>query len=166
MGIFDKLKDAMRMSEEDYLDDINVDDDDVEEDDVVQPRSFVSRRQSSSRQYDTSADNVVNINSSAQSSRSESAKAHVVFLQINSFAEVNQAADVVKDKRVVLLNIETCPNEDSRRILDFIYGVAYACNGEINRIAARAYIITPHNVPFTGELLDEAVTAASNNSLF
>ena len=34
-------------------------------------------------------------------------------------------------------------------------GVAYANNGDIKRVAGRAYIITPYNVPLTGELLDE-----------
>ena len=160
MGLFDKFKNAMSMSEEEYLEDIDVDED---EEDYVQPRAHSSHR-TSARQYDSSsADNVVDIRSSAAAAKPDSAKAHVVFKKIDSFAEVGPVADVLNEKRIVILNLETCPNDDSRRIIDFLYGVAYANKGTIQRVAGRAYIITPNNVPLSGELLDEVTNSANNN---
>lgn len=160
MGLFDKFKNAMSMSEEEYLEDIDVDED---EEEYIQPRSHSSHR-TSARQYDSSsADNVVDIRSSAAPARSDSSKAHVVFKKIDSFAEVGPVADVLNEKRIVILNLETCPNDDSRRIIDFLYGVAYANKGTIQRVAGRAYIITPNNVPLSGELLDEVTNSANNN---
>lgn len=160
MGLFDKFKNAMSMSEEEYLEDIDVDED---EEEYVQPRSHSSHR-TSARQYDSSsADNVVDIRSSTAPARSDSSKAHVVFKKIDSFAEVGPVADVLNEKRIVILNLETCPNDDSRRIIDFLYGVAYANKGTIQRVAGRAYIITPNNVPLSGELLDEVTNSANNN---
>ena len=159
MGLFDKFKNAMSMSEEEYLEDIDVDEDDEE---YVQPRSHSSHH-TSARQFDSSsADNVVDIRSSS-AVKSDSAKAHVVFKKIDSFAEVGPVADVLNEKRIVILNLETCPNDDSRRIIDFLYGVAYANKGTIQRVAGRAYIITPNNVPLSGELLDEVTNSANNN---
>ena len=159
MGILDKFKNAMSMSEEEYLEDIDVDED---EEDYVQPRAHSSHR-SSARQFDSSsADNVVDIRSSS-AVKPDSAKAHVVFKKIDSFAEVGPVADVLNEKRIVILNLETCPNDDSRRIIDFLYGVAYANKGTIQRVAGRAYIITPNNVPLSGELLDEVTNSANPN---
>lgn len=38
---------------------------------------------------------------------------------------------------------------------DFLSGVAYANNGQIQRVANSTYIITPYNVDIMGDLLDE-----------
>ena len=43
----------------------------------------------------------------------------------------------------------------SRRLIDFLSGVAYANNGQIKRVANSTYIITPYNVNIMGDLLDE-----------
>ncbi|HIS79662.1 MAG TPA: cell division protein SepF, partial [Candidatus Caccousia stercoris] len=44
----------------------------------------------------------------------------------------------------------------SRRIIDFLSGVAYANGGKIKRVATNTYIIIPYNVDLTGDdLMDE-----------
>lgn len=96
--------------------------------------------------------NIVDFNSS-------SSKPHVVFKKLDRYEDAADVADVLGEKRIVVLNLETCQPDISRRIIDFLYGVAYANNGELKRIAGRAYIITPYNVPLTGELLDEVDTS-------
>ena len=45
--------------------------------------------------------------------------------------------------------------EVSRRLVDFLSGVAYANNGQIKRVANSTFIITPYNVDIMGDLLDE-----------
>ncbi len=45
--------------------------------------------------------------------------------------------------------------EVSRRLVDFLSGVAYANNGQIKRVATSTFIITPYNVDIMGDLLDE-----------
>ncbi len=97
--------------------------------------------------------NVVNIASSKPAAAA--AKPHVVFQKIDRFEEVAEVADILNQKRIVILNLETCPNDISQRIIDFLYGVAYANHGEFKKVAGRAYIITPNNVPVSGELIDE-----------
>ena len=77
------------------------------------------------------------------------------FKKLDRYEAVGSVADVLNEKRIVILNLETCPNDATVRIIDFLSGVAYANNGDIKRVAGRAYIITPYNVPLTGELLDE-----------
>lgn len=98
---------------------------------------------------------VVDIRSSVPAAAASSSKAHVVFKKLDRYEDVGSVADVLNEKRIVILNLETCPNDATVRIIDFLSGVAYANNGDIKRVAGRAYIITPYNVPLTGELLDE-----------
>ncbi|MBR6702152.1 MAG: cell division protein SepF, partial [Clostridia bacterium] len=47
----------------------------------------------------------------------------------------------------------------AQRIIDVLYGVSYANDGDFKEIADRAYIITPNNVPVSGELGDEITSA-------
>ena len=54
-----------------------------------------------------------------------------------------------------MLNLESTNKEVSRRLIDFLSGVAYANNGQIKRVANSTYIITPYNVNIMGDLLDE-----------
>ncbi len=158
MGLFDSIKRQLSMSEEEYLDDVDVQEEN--EDEYVPPRrkpfSYKADRQAEASQ----ADNVVDFKSSAPAHGN--AKAHVVFKKVDSFQEVGPVADVLNEKRIAILNLETCPVDDSRRIIDFLSGVAYANDATIQRVAGRAYIITPNNVPLSGELLDEVVNSAQN----
>ena len=172
MGFIDKFKNAFSMSEEEYLDDVDVEEEEEEEEEYLykkQPRP--ERHVKINDTYKT--DNVVDIRPSAAPAPAtapaerKEARAHVVFKKIDSFDEILSVADVLIEQRIVVLNLETCGDDDSRRILDVLSGVAYANSGEIQRVAGRAYIITPNNVPLSGELLDEFVnTAASENTLF
>lgn len=55
----------------------------------------------------------------------------------------------------MVLNLEQTSKDVSRRLIDFLSGVAYANNGQIQRVANSTYIITPYNVDIMGDLLDE-----------
>ncbi len=155
MGFLDSIKKSLSMSEEEYLDDVDVQEE--EEEEFIPRKKFSAPR---ARQYE-SADNVVDFKASPAPAASGS-KAHVVFKKVDSFADVGPVADVLNEKRIAILNLETCPTEEAIRVIDFLSGVAYANNATIQRVAGRAYIITPNNVPLSGELLDEVVNSATN----
>ncbi len=62
-----------------------------------------------------------------------------------------------------MLNLEKTEKDVSRRIVDFLSGVAYANNGKIKRVATATFVITPYNVDLTGDtVLDEL----ENNGLY
>ena len=80
----------------------------------------------------------------------------VVFRPMSFGEDTRDIADSLMRKCAVVLNLERTPKEESRRILDFLSGVAYANNGKIQRIATGTFIITPYNVDLTGDdLFDE-----------
>lgn len=157
LNLKEKLKQFINVTDDDYIDSADSeysDDFDFEpaKASTPEPRqqsSFLSRGDKASN---ANSNNVVNINSKPASNQP---KPHVVFQKIDRFEEVGEVADILNDKRIVILNLETCPNDVSQRIIDFLYGVAYANHGDFKKVAGRAYIITPYNVPVSGELLDE-----------
>ena len=52
-----------------------------------------------------------------------------------------------------MLNLESTNKEVSRRLVDFLSGVAYANRGNLKRVANSTFIITPFNVDIMGDLL-------------
>ena len=159
MGLKEKLKKFINVSDEDYIEDTEPA---YEDDFDYEPVPSSSRQSQYSRNERTTTanqSNVVNINSTSKASAGQP-KPHVVFQKIDRFEEVGEVADILNEKRIVILNLETCPNDVSQRIIDFLYGVAYANHGDFKKVAGRAYIITPYNVPVSGELVDEISNAA------
>ncbi len=71
------------------------------------------------------------------------------------FDDASSVADHLNAKRTVVLNLESANKDVSRRMIDFLSGVAYANNGQIKRVANSTFIITPYNVDIMGDLLDE-----------
>ena len=81
----------------------------------------------------------------------------VVLVKPERFEDASTIADHLNNKRTVVLNLESTNKEVSRRLVDFLSGVAYANNGQIKRVANSTFIITPYNVDIMGDLLDERI---------
>jgi cell division inhibitor SepF len=79
----------------------------------------------------------------------------VVLIKPERFETAAEIADHLRAKRPVLINLETTPKEVTRRLVDFLSGVAYAIDGKVKKVAANTYIITPPNVDLVGDLMDE-----------
>ena len=62
------------------------------------------------------------------------------------FDAVADIANLLLDGNTVLLNLEDTNKETTRRLIDFMTGVAYAINGDLRRIANNTYVETPNNV--------------------
>ena len=79
----------------------------------------------------------------------------VVLVKPERFENASEIADHLREKRTVVLNLESTNKDVARRLLDFLSGVAYAGEGKIKKVSANTYIITPYNVDLMGEQLDE-----------
>ena len=81
---------------------------------------------------------VVNIHTTTQ--------LQVVLVKPERFENASEIADHLREKRTVVLNLESTNKDIARRLLDFLSGVAYANEGKIKKVAISTYIITPYNV--------------------
>ena len=86
----------------------------------------------------------------------------VVLVKPERFENASEIADHLKEKRTVVLNLESTNKDVARRLIDFLSGVAYAGEGKIKKVAANTYIITPYHVELEGDLIDEL----ENNGLY
>ena len=110
--------------------------------------------------YNSSADDdrrsnkVVNIRAATQ--------LQVVLVKPERFEDASSIADHLREKRTVVLNLESVSKDVARRLLDFVAGVAYASEGKVKKVAAFTYIVTPFNVDILGDLVGEL----ENNGLY
>ena len=73
-------------------------------------------------------------------------KMQVVRPQSYDSDTTSQIANHLLNKCTVVLNLENTNKETSRRLIDFLTGVAYSIGGDLKKIATNAYVITPSNV--------------------
>ena len=86
----------------------------------------------------------------------------VVLVKPERFENASEIADHLREKRTVVLNLESTNKDIARRLVDFLSGVAYAGEGKIKKVSANTYIITPYSVDIMGDLIDEL----ENNGLY
>ncbi len=155
MGFLDELKKLTRPydeDEDDYIDDAEV----VNEPEADKPRPnpFAgfgggdSAQQAAARPARPREGKVVSLGSGG-------AQSQVVLVKPERFETAAEIADQLRARRPVLINLETTPKDVTRRLVDFLSGVAYALDGKVKKIAANTYIITPSNVDLVGDLMDE-----------
>ncbi len=144
MSILDELKKLTHPYEDE--------DDDPADFDEPQERDLFEERRSS--RMDDRRSKVVNIHATTQ--------LKVILVKPERFENASEIADQLKDKRTVVLNLESTNKDVARRLIDFLSGVAYAGEGKIKKVAANTYIITPYHVDIEGDLIDEL----ENNGLY
>lgn len=149
MSLIDDIKRMIRPindEDEDYLDL------DESESPFVEERPTRSERERLN--VDSRRGKVVNIHATTQ--------LKVVLVKPERFEAASEIADHLKEKRTVVINLESTHKDIARRLVDFLSGVAYAGEGKIKKVAANTYIITPYSVDIQGDLIDEL----ENNGLY
>ena len=127
---------------------VSEDDDDFDVDFEEQESPFVEERPRPERvSVDRGRGKVVNIHATTQ--------LKVVLVKPERFENASEIADHLKEKRTVVINLESTHKDIARRLVDFLSGVAYAGEGKIKKVAANTYIITPYHVDIMGDLIDE-----------
>lgn len=73
---------------------------------------------------------------------------HVEFALIapQTFEEAQQIADHFKADRPVVVNLEGCPPDLARRLVDFCSGLIYALEGRLRFVGKDVVLLAPHHV--------------------
>lgn len=151
MGLLDKVKNIMSIPDEDEFDD---EIQDAEEKVSEEPkRRTVTNETAQTRRSEPSPRIIGGKSKTVAFNQSQM---QVVLVKPDRFEDVTSIADHLNNKKTVVLNLEAANRDVSRRIIDFLSGVAYANNGNIRKVANSTFIIVPTDVDVMGELmLDE-----------
>ncbi len=142
MGLLDSIKNIMSIPDEDEFEE---EFEEVEEKEV-RKKVQVERepkRDTTPRVLGGGKSKTVNFNQNQM---------QVVLVKPDRFEDVSSIADHLNDKKTVVLNLEACERDVSRRIIDFLSGVAYANHGNIRKVAVCTFIIVPYDVDVMGEV--------------
>ena len=151
MGILDKVKGAFGIDGEEFDDDELMEEE--EETVAVAENTFKA----------DFTQNVTVAPAPAKKERNVSLSSlpqlQVVLVKPERFEEASDIADSLNAKKTVVLNLESASKEVARRLVDFLSGVAYANQGNVQKIANSTFLITPYNVDISGiGLLDDIDT--------
>lgn len=140
--IFGKIGEMIFGSEEDEFEEFEV------EEEVEKPKAelkplSVSRNKASS----AGGGRVVSMTATTQ--------LEVAVLQPATYEDASEIADRLKGKKAVVVNLEDLTKEDAVKVLDFISGVVYALEGNIQKVSGGIFLIAPYNVSIAGDVRDE-----------
>lgn len=76
----------------------------------------------------------------------------IVVLQPRSFDDARAAADYLKMRRPVVVNLQGSDGDLARRIVDFTSGVTYALDGHMLRVGDEIFLFTPSHVAITADV--------------
>ena len=151
MSIWDSVKKFTRpYAEEEY----EYDEENEEYDDLAQESEPRARRSSpfASSEESTTAYADTGRGFSGQVLSMNSNKQEVVLFHAKSFDDAARAADELRKKKAVILNMENVDKSLTRRVVDFLSGSVYALDGRVKKVAQCTYLFCPHNMDVVGDL--------------
>ena len=165
MGLMDELKKLTRPYNEEDLDDYDYDEEEDLGEPAPAPQPASGRRSAaytapepapapSGRRGANGPAKVVNLNNNSAM--------QVILVKPDRFDTVSEIADHLRDKKSIVLNLESTNKDVARRLVDFLSGCAYALDGKIKKVAISTYILTPYNVEIVGDLVEEL----ENNGIY
>ena len=120
MGFMDELKKIIHpYDDEDY----DYEEEELEQSEKSDSRSIFDDRREERKQPEDRHNKVVNIHATAA--------LKVVLVKPERFENASEIADHLREKRTVVMNLESTNKDVARRLIDFLSGVAYAGDGKI-----------------------------------
>ena len=166
MSFWDNVKKLAQPYADDDYDDYDDEEMDDYEDEVEQPAPRAARR-APAFASSAAADSVSDFGSapvaataapssgsgfSGQVLNMNPNKHEVVLFHAKAFDDAAKAADELRKKRAVILNMENVDKALTRRVVDFLSGCVYALDGQVKKIANSTYLFCPHSMDIVGDL--------------
>ena len=76
----------------------------------------------------------------------------VVITQPESYEDVEEIGEYLKQRKSVIVNLESINKEDGKRILDFLSGASFALDGSIQKVSNLIYLMTPNSVEIQNDV--------------
>ncbi|MDD4439222.1 MAG: cell division protein SepF [Tissierellia bacterium] len=135
MSMMEKVKDFIGITdlEEDY-----------EEEEIVSEGT--ERNRNERMETYTKRNNVIKVHSNTDMK--------VFICEPEKYEDCTKAVDEIKNRKVVVLNIEGMELEDQKQVFEFIKGAVYALEASIQKVSNGIFVLAPNNVQIDGRLSD------------
>src|SRR5580692_10978131 len=117
--------------------------------------SFFSIRDDEDDSYEEEADGrVVPISQAGRRSGTE-----VSVYSPRAFQDVMEVANSLRNRQVVIVNLQNADRQLLQRVVDFTSGVAYTIDGKMQKLAEAIYLIVPSGIVVNAAGLRESMMA-------
>lgn len=114
--------------------------DEMEIDEEEPPKTSMFEKAKSSRTSD------------AVKALSANKDSHLVLFEPRAYGETQDIAVYLKQKRAAVVNLHRLQKEQSKRVIDFLSGVIFAIEGDIQQIGPKIFLCTPKNIGVSGNI--------------
>lgn len=90
----------------------------------------------------------------------------IVVVKPKCFSAGIEAADQLKQRHPVILDVTGLDTEEAKRTVDFISGTVYGINGNVQKVSSGIFIATPASFDISGDYLKGKAGAGLDWSMF
>ena len=80
---------------------------------------------------------------------------HLVLFEPRAYGECQEIATYLKQKKATVVNLHRLNINLSKRVIDFLTGVIFAIDGDIQKIGPNIFLCTPRNIVVSGNITME-----------
>jgi cell division inhibitor SepF len=161
MSFWDNVKKFAQPYSDDEYDEYEEENEEFEEEKQPAPRTRHTSPFASANQNTETAPAASSGFNGQVLNMSSSGKQEVVLFHAKTFDDAAKAADELRRRKVIILNMENVDKTLTRRVVDFLSGSIYALDGSVKKIAQSTYLFCPHNMDVIGDLESIQVEADS-----
>lgn len=147
MGFVDAVKDFVGFGDIDYEEEYELEEEEFEEISEEKP-SFFGRK-----------NKVVPLDRQASMPR-------IMVIKPKCFNNSTEAADQLKQRRPVILDVGGLDPDEARRVVDFIAGTVYGLGGDIQKVSGGIFVATPASFDIAGDFLKDKQGIGLDWSMF
>jgi cell division inhibitor SepF len=74
-----------------------------------------------------------------------------------AFGDVTEIADALRNRQVVIVNLQNADRTLLQRVVDFTSGVAYTIDGKIQKLAEAIYLVVPAGIVVNAQGLRDSM---------
>lgn len=77
---------------------------------------------------------------------------NLVLFEPRAYSETQDIATYLKSNQATVVNLHRLHAEQSKRVIDFLSGVIYAIDGDIQQIGSKIFLCTPKSMRVSGTI--------------
>ncbi len=155
-AILNKFLEVLGISEEEEEEDIDMEREyeDVEEKDTYErpARAGYFSKHESRKEYEDEAVSKSRLQTKVLPMTGTVSTSKVVITQPQAYEDVEEIGEYLKQRKSVIVNLESINKDDGKRILDFLSGASFALEGSIQKVSNLIYLMTPKTVEIQNDI--------------
>lgn len=125
------------------------------EEEVTDSKQAVSTNTDVNRASEPEKDNnrqVMSLMSSKNNSTTVQREQKIMVFDPSVFSDVKNIGKMILNGRAVIVNFRKMDENQIHRVIDFLSGLIFAVNGDMQRIGEKIFLCTPKNFKIEGDL--------------